>query len=177
MNKYILSVLLIFFSLNLLSCSTSIQEYKNDTPALKLENFFEGKLMAHGLYKDRFNKVSKRFVVTMFASWKGAVGTLDEDFVYSDGSKSKRIWTLTKISDTEYLGTASDVIGQAHGIISGNSLLWNYDLKLAVDKKEYIVHFEDWMYLIDNNNMINQSYMSKFKINLGQVVLSIQKVK
>ena len=113
----------------------------------------------------------------MNASWKDNVGTLDEDFVYNDGSKSKRVWTLTKISDSVYEGTASDVIGKARGVISGNTLLWNYVLKLAVDNKEYEVKFEDWMYLIDDTTLINQSYMSKFNINLGEVVLSIQKLK
>jgi hypothetical protein len=154
-----------FFSLFFLlfiscSCSTSLNEYKSETPVLKLENFFNGRLVAHGLFKNRNNKVSKRFVVNMNASWKDNVGTLDEDFVYNDGSKSKRVWTLTKISDSVYEGTASDVIGKARGVISGNTLLWNYVLKLAVDNKEYEVKFEDWMYLIDDTTLINQSYMS-----------------
>ncbi|MDO9181283.1 MAG: DUF3833 domain-containing protein [Bacteriovorax sp.] len=159
------------------SCSTSINDYKNEKPVLKLDNFFSGKLIAHGFFKDRNNKVTKRFIVNMNASWKDNIGTLDEDFLYSDGSKSKRVWTLTKVNETEYIGEAPDVIGKAKGVISGNTLLWNYVLKLEVDKKIYEVTFEDWMYLIDDSNLMNQSYMSKFNINLGQVVLNIQKIK
>ena len=169
-----------FFNLFLMlslfsSCSTSITEYKNETPKFALDKFFNGNLIAHGFFKDRSNKVTKRFVVKMKASWKDKIGTLNEDFVYSDGSKFNRVWTFTKISENEYIGTAPDVIGKAHGVISGNTLFWNYVLKLVVDKKEYEVSFEDWMYLIDDSTLLNQSYMSKFKVNLGQVVLSIRK--
>jgi len=170
----LLLILIVFFLLQ--SCSTSLQEYKNEKPELNLKSFFDGKLIAHGYFKDRSNKVSKRFVVKMNATWKGDVGILDEDFSYSDGTKSKRIWTLTKKSENEYEGTADDVIGKAIGKISGNTLLWNYVLKLEVDKKFYEVNFEDWMYLIDESTLINQSYMSKFNINLGEVVLSIRKI-
>lgn len=172
--KY-LSLILVFLSA--WSCSTSINEYSKEKPALVFEKFFDGKLVAHGYFKDRNNLVSKRFVVAMQASWKNNVGILDEDFTYSDGSKSRRIWTLTKISDNKFEGTASDVIGIAEGIVVGNTLLWKYVLNLKVDDKYYEVNFEDWMYLIDESTIMNQSYMSKYKINLGEVVLSIQKVK
>ena len=161
--------------LALCSCSTSITENKNENPKLKFEKFFDGNLIAHGFFKDRFNKVTKTFVVKMKASWKDQTGTLDESFTYNDGTTSTRVWTFTKISENEYSGTAPDVIGKAHGIISGNTLRWDYVLKLKVDKKEYVVNFEDWMYLVDESTLLNQSYMTKFNVNLGQVVLSIKK--
>lgn len=176
MNK--VKALLFILTLSLLgSCSTSITDYKDESPPLKFQEFFNGKLEAHGFFKDRHNKVVKRFVVTMKASWKGNVGLLDEDFVYSDGSRSKRVWTLTKINEFEYVGTAADVVGKARGIVSGNTLLWKYVLNLEIDKKTYEVNFEDWMYLIDETHLMNQSYMSKFNIHLGEVVLNIRKLQ
>ena len=158
-------------------CSTSIESYKNNKPNLSLEKFFNGKLIAHGLFKDRFNKVKKTFVVTMDASWKDNTCTLNEDFVYNDGTKSKRIWTLKKISENNYEGTASDVEGAAFGKIAGNTLFWNYTLILPEENNHLHVKFEDWMYLVDEDTLLNHSYMSKFFINLGEVILSIRKVK
>jgi hypothetical protein len=142
-----------------------------------MENFFNGKLVAHGFFKDRFNYVSKTFVVTMNATWVKDTCTLEEDFVYSDGTKSRRVWTIVRKSSDEYIGTAPDVIGEAHGKVVGNALYWKYTLRLPVDGKEYDVTFKDWMYLIDNETLLNQSYMSKLGIDLGEVVLSIRKVK
>jgi len=147
------------------------------TPPLSLEKFFNGKLIAHGLFKDRFNKVKKTFVVKMDASWKNNVGTLNEDFVYNDGTSSKRVWTLKKVQDNLFEGYASDVSGKALGKIVGNTLFWNYTLILPEENNNLHVHFEDWMYLIDEDTLINHSYMSKYFINLGEVILSIRKIK
>jgi hypothetical protein len=160
----------------LTSCSTSIEEYRSNKPELNLQKFFNGDLIAHGFFKNNSNKVIKTFIVKMHASWVGNVGTLEEDFVYSDGEKARRVWILSQVNEKTYHGKADDVIGFALGKIEGNALLWNYNLNLKVDKDFYNVHFEDWMYLIDENTLINQSYMTKFGINLGQVVLSIKKI-
>jgi hypothetical protein len=159
----------------LTSCSTSVKDYANEKPAFQIDKFFNGRLTAHGFLKDRKGFVSKRFVVKMNATWKGNVGTLNEDFVYSDGTKQNRVWTLTKLSDTKVKGTAADVVGEALGEISGNTLYWTYVLDLKVGDKNYKVNLKDWMYLIDENTVLNQSYMSKFGLDVGEIVLSMKK--
>lgn len=162
----------------LIGCSTSLETYKDYLPKLHFRTFFDGKMVAHGYFKDRFNKVAKTFVVEMETKWNDKnEGVLTEYFTYNDGTKSSRIWYLKMIGENEVSGTASDVIGEAKGKISGNTLFWTYYLNLEVDKKFYKVKFDDWMYLIDENTILNQSYMSKLGINLGEVVLNIRKVK
>lgn len=170
--KILNSVLLLFL---LCSCSTSVKEYANEKPAFHIDKFFNGHLTAHGFFKDRKGFVSKRFVVKMNASWKENVGTLNEDFTYSDGTKQTRVWTLKKLSETQVEGTAADVVGKAIGEISGNTLYWTYVLNLKVGDKSYDVHLKDWMYMIDENTVLNQSYMSKFGISVGEIVLSMKK--
>ena len=44
-------------------------------------------------------------------------------------------------------------------------------LRLPVDGVEYRVDFDDWMYLIDSETMVNRLVMSKFGVELGQVTL------
>jgi hypothetical protein len=158
------------------SCSTSVTVYKEMNPKMDLEKFFNGRLKAHGLFKNRSGVVQKTFVVEMNASWQNGIGTIKEDFIYNDGTKDQRTWILTKVSDGIYSGRAGDVIGTARGEVSGNALFWDYDLNLKVKEDFYKVHFEDWMFLIDENNIINYSNMSKFGINLGQVILNIKKI-
>jgi hypothetical protein len=158
------------------SCSTSIEAYKDAKPKLDMKSFFNGKLIAHGFYKSRTNHVSKTFVVKMNAYWIGDVCTLEEDFSYSDGTTSRRVWTITKKSEADFIGTAADVKGQAIGIVAGNALQWKYVLKLDVGDSNYDIKFDDWMYLIDENTIINQSAMSKFGVGVGEVTLSIRKI-
>ncbi len=155
--------------------SVSVDQYKNEKPLLSLEDYLSGDLEAHGMFQDRSGLVVKRFKVKMKATWENGVGTLDEDFTYSDGTTSKRIWTLRRVSEGRYTGTAADVIGTAEGQTAGNAFHWKYTLDLPVGKKSYHVQFDDWMYLMEGGVMLNRSKMSKFGIYLGEVTLAFVK--
>ena len=96
---------------------------------------------------------------------------LDERFVYSDGERQRRVWTLTPDGPARWRGTAGDVIGEARGELAGNALRWQYRLLLPVDDTTYEVDFDDWMYLMDEDTLINRSSMLKLGVELGQVTL------
>lgn len=156
----------------LTGCSTvKVAEYKDQKPKLVLEDYLNGQIDAHGFFQDRAGVVVKRFKVSMKATWVNNIGTLDEDFEYSDGTKSKRVWTLKKTAENKYIGTASDVVGEAIGESAGNAFQWKYTLDLPVGKSSYHVQFDDWMYLMDDEIMLNKSKMSKFGVYLGEVTL------
>lgn len=150
-------------------------DYAAEKPVLALEKYFNGELVAHGLFTDRGGKVVRRFTVLMKCSWTGDDGVLDEDFTYSDGKKERRVWRLKKLPDGRYTGTADDVIGTAQGQASGNAFRWAYTLRLPVDGSVYEVQFDDWMYLVDERVMLNKAVMSKFGIRLGEVTLAFTK--
>ena len=82
---------------------------------------------------------------------------------------------MTKLDGGRYVGRADDVVGEARGQESGNAFRWNYTLRLPVDGKEYEVQFDDWMFLVDEQVMLNRATMSKFGITLGEVLLSFTK--
>lgn len=168
----------IVLPLSLLSgCASPLAptQYAAEKPVLDLKQYFNGTIDAWGMFQDRSGKVVKRFTVVMKCHWVGDVGTLDEDFTYSDGTKQKRVWTLRKVADNKYIGTAEDVVGEAIGMTSGNALRWNYVLALPVDGKVYNVNFEDWMFQMDDRVMLNRAEMSKFGFSLGSVTLSFTK--
>ncbi len=152
-----------------------VTDYAKETPLLDLRQYFNGTLDAYGVFLDRSGKVARRFTVVMNCSWNGADGVLDEDFIYSDGEKQKRVWRMKYLGDGRYSGTAGDVIGTALGQTSGNAFRWGYTLSLPVDGKVYEVQFDDWMYLMDDRVMLNKAVMSKFGIYLGEVQLTFVK--
>jgi hypothetical protein len=155
--------------------SPSIDAYVNEKPVLDLRSYFNGVLDAYGVFTDRSGEVVKRFTVVMRCSWQGEEGVLDEDFTYSDGTTEKRVWRLTHLGDGRYTGTAGDVVGTALGQTRGNAFQWNYTLALPVDGKVYDVQFDDWMYLMTDNVMLNKATMKKFGVKLGEVTLSFTK--
>ena len=160
----------------LAGCGTQkITDYANEKPVLDLRRYFNGLLDAYGVFTDRSGKVVKRFTVVMNCTWQGDNGVLDEDFTYSDGTRQKRVWRLTRLADGSYTGRADDVVGIALGESRGNAFHWAYTLSLPVDGKVYEVQFDDWMYLVDEKVMLNKAAMSKFGIRLGEVTLSFTK--
>jgi len=162
--------------LMLSACSTTdVSRYAQEKPALDMQQYFNGTVDAWGMFQDRKGEIVKRFTVVMHCTWQGDVGTLDEDFSYSDGTKQKRVWTLKKQANGQYIGTAADVVGEAVGHVAGNALNWKYVMALPVDDKIYHVNFDDWMFLMDDQVMLNRAVMSKFGFRLGEVTLSFHK--
>jgi hypothetical protein len=158
---------------------TSVEQYRSQQPPLDLRQYFNGTIDGWGMFQDRGGEVKKRFHVVIDAKWEktdgGDVGTLDEHFAWSDGTSSRRVWTITRLADGRYQGRADDVVGVADGAAAGNALRWRYVLALPVDGKVWNVDFDDWMYLIDDKVMLNRSAMSKFGVTLGEVSLSFSK--
>ncbi|AZG74353.1 DUF3833 domain-containing protein [Shewanella livingstonensis] len=166
--------------LGVMSCSSaSIEDYQQTTPTLDLVTFFDGKLTAAGIVQDFSGKVTRKFTVTMEAHWtdspEGKQGVINEWFIYDDGEKQTRVWKITDKGNGVYQGTANDILGIAEGESRGSALRWRYDMQLAVDGSEYEVHFDDWMFLVDNKTIINKSDIIKFGITVAQVTLVISK--
>jgi len=156
--------------------SISPRQYAKETPVLDLRNYLEGPLEAWGMFQDRKGKVIKRFKVKMVGTWKDNVGTLEEDFIYSDGTTQRRVWTITRVDANHYTGTAGDVVGTAKGEAFGNALNWRYTLALQVGKKTYNVKFDDWMFMMEDDVMLNRAVMSKWGFKLGEVTLGFRKL-
>jgi hypothetical protein len=170
-------------TLSLAGCSTpKIGDFAGQAPVLDMRAYFNGTIDAYGVFTDRSGAVVKRFTVVMTCSWSGPAGqeegVLDEDFTYSDGTKQRRIWRLTRQGGTgpgKYVGRADDVVGQALGEEAGNAFYWYYTLSLPVDGRVIEVQFEDWMYLMDERVMLNKATMRKFGVKLGEVTLAFTK--
>jgi hypothetical protein len=152
--------------------------YRAEQPALDLARYFAGTLEGHGMVLDRGGQVQRRFVVRIQATWSGDVGTLDEDFTWSDGKKERRVWTLRRATPdgSRWIGTAADVIGEARGVVAGNALNWSYTLDLATDSGRYKIAFDDWMFLIDDRVMLNRAVMSFLGVRVGEVLISFRKL-
>jgi hypothetical protein len=158
-------------------CATqNIQAYQNTTPTLDMHEFFSGQIDGWGMFQGRNGEVKKRFYVDIDATHEGDdVIVLNEKFSWADGAKSQRIWRLTEQTDGSWKGVAGDVIGEATGKVVGNTLHWNYLLELPVEDKTYKVTLDDWMYLINEDVMLNRSVMKKFGVELGSVTLSMHR--
>jgi hypothetical protein len=155
--------------------SMNVEDFENTQPEFVLEEYFEGRTMAWGLFEDRFGRVQRQFVVTMDGTWDGTTLILNEDFVYNDGETENRVWTLTKTDDMNYEGTTQNSIGTARGTRAGNAFNWKYDFNLKVGDDTWKVKFDDWMFLQPNGVLLNKATVTRWGFKLGTVYLSFSK--
>src|SRR5690554_3974336 len=162
-------------SVTLVGCSTKIEDYQGEQPELKLETFFNGELVAYGMVQDYSGKVIQRFKADLIGTWNGNNGVLDEQFYYADGTTQERIWHITKTGENTYEGRADDVADVAMGTTAGNVLNWTYTLIIERNGEPFEVKLDDWLYLVDEDNMINRTKMYKYGLEVGEITLYIGK--
>ena len=164
------------FLLLLTSCSSmKITDFVNTEPQFVVEEYFQGKTWAWGIFEDRFGDLRRSFRVEIDGDWNGQRLILDEHFDYAGGEKSRRVWTITRVGENSYEGVADDVIGTATGVANGNALNWRYRLKLPVGDSIWHVSFDDWMFLQPDDKLINRATISKWGFTLGTVTLFFSK--
>jgi len=143
--------------------------------SFNLEEFFEGETVAHGQFQDRFGTVQRRFDVQISGTWDGRILTLVEDFSYDDGETEQRIWTLGKTSEDTWKGTAPGVLGTATGREKGDTFNWTYRIDLPVRKGTMRVDFDDWMWLLDDDRVLNRAYVLRYGVRIGEAIIVFEK--
>ena len=151
-----------------------VSGYAAERPVLDLRRYFDGTIDAWGLVHDRSGKVVQRFQVAIDARWSGERGTLDETFVYADGRREKRVWTVVKDGD-RYTATAPDVVGTALGSASGNAVNLRYVLAVPIDGNVWNLDMDDWMFLMDDTVLLNRTTMSKLGVRVGDITIAFRK--
>ena len=165
-------LLLLVLALSIASCgSVDVARYADQQPTLDLGRFFSQPVKAWGMFQKRSGEVAKRFEVNIVSRREGNNLILDERFLYSDGTRQRRVWVLTPTGQGGWIGRADDVVGVASGQVAGNTLHWRYRLNLPVGDSTYEMSMDDWMYLMDEDTLINRTRMSKFGVEVGQVTL------
>lgn len=158
-------------------CSTiSVEDYRDRTPHFDLFEYFSGQTRGWGMVQDRAGRLKRQFVVDIMGRLDESGNlVLEEDFVWDNGEKSRRVWTIARGEDGRLSGTAADVIGAASGASGGNALNWRYDLALQVDGSTWAISFDDWMFLQPDDVLLNRAAMSKFGFRVGDVTIAFQK--
>jgi len=69
------------------------------------------------------------------------------------------------------------VVGDAIGEESGDTFNFRYSLKVPFGENTLLVNFDDWMWLLDEKRLFNRAYLSKYGINIGEVLITFEKLK
>lgn len=146
--------------------------------SLDLFQYFQGESQAWGVFEDRFGRLRRYFKVRI----QGVVDhngdqpclTLTEHFHFDDGERSQRIWRIRQLADERYVGEAEDLVGNAEGEVHANCLRWQYRLRMTIGQRQYTVKFDDRMYLLPDQVLVNRARVSKWGLTLGTVSIFFQ---
>jgi hypothetical protein len=158
--------------------SMSIEDFNDAQPTMIPQQYFNGKMKAYGLVKNRSGKIIRSFIGDMHGSWdEKGVGTLQEHFVYNDGETQDRTWTLKPTKDAKhFIGTAGDIIGEAPMVVNGNTVMMDYTMRIPYgDDGTLDINVRDWLHLQADGVIINHSKMKKFGFVVGELVITIIK--
>ena len=173
--KFVNSILLIILLFLITSCSDNIamkpEEFKNKEPRLIIEEYLTGNVKAWGVLQNRSGKVTRQFSADLNGSWDGKQLILNEKFNWDDGEIQNREWTITKIDENNYEGTAGDVVGKAIGYSYGPAFKFEYVLLVPVKGKEMKITFDDWIFKQDERVAINRATMTKFGFKVAELTV------
>jgi len=167
--RLLLPVILILL---LNSCSEmKPEDYKNTKPIIKIEEYFQGNVKAWGILQGRSGEVKRQFVADMKGEFDGQNLILDETFIWNDGEKQERRWTIKKVGDNRYEGTAPDVVGIAKGVSFGSAFKFEYKLLVPYKDKKIKIRFDDWIFKQDEKTAINKATLTKFGFKVGELTV------
>lgn len=153
-----------------------IDDFKGTTPEFVPQEYFNGHLRAYGIVKNRSGKIIRSFRGDLVGSWdENGVGTLDEHFVYNDGEKLHRVWTLKPDGHKHFIATAGDIVGNATMVAQGNTVMLDYVMSVPYGSGTMDISVRDWLHLQSDGVIINHSKMKKFGFEVGELVITIIK--
>jgi hypothetical protein len=137
--------------------------------------------VAYGQFLDVLGTVRRQFVVQIGGTWDGETLTLVEDSAYADGATERRVWTLTQTGPESWQGTAPGVIGVATGQEQGDRFNWRYTIDLPIVTADappttQRVTFDDWMWQLSDDRLLNRAYMQRFGLDIGTVTITFEKL-
>ena len=168
------TIFTILVAILLTNCSGNMMkpiDFKDQKPRLIIEDYLSGNVKAWGILQNRFGKVTRQFSAELNGTWDGKQLILDEKFNWSDGKIQKRQWTINKLDEHIYEGTAGDVVGTAKGFSYGPAFKFEYVLLVPVKGREIKITFDDWIFKQDEKVAINRATMTKFGIKVAELTV------
>jgi hypothetical protein len=73
------------------------------------------------------------------------------------------------------------VIGTATGLEQGDRFNWRYEIDLPVPSADGTtdtlrVTFDDWMWLLADDRLLNLAYVKRFGVDIGTVTIAFEKL-
>jgi hypothetical protein len=148
---------------------------RNEAAHFDLLSYFEGSTQAFGVFESRSGLLKRRFHVDMTGRTDGNTLVLAERFLFDDGERQERTWTLTRGEGQTFTGLCEDAVSEATGRFEPGRAFLKSCLQLKVGSRRIAMQFDDVFYDAGDGGVLNRSTVSKWGIRLGQVLIVFRK--
>jgi len=147
----------------------------NDDVHFDLLAYFEGATLAEGVFEGRSGEVKRCFHVEMTGRAEAGTLMLDERFLFDNGERQQRCWTLKRTGATGFTGHCEDAVRIAEGRFADGCAYMRSALRLKVGQRMIPMQFADVFYDAGAGAVLNRSTVSKWGITVGQVLILFHK--
>jgi Protein of unknown function (DUF3833) len=146
------------------------------TRAFALTEFFNGTVLAFGMFEDRFGTLRRRFEVEMSGRFEGETFWLTEHFRYDDGEIADRVWRIVPGSDGSFTATAGDIVGQVQATATPDTITMRYQHRIEMQGRSVVLSFLDRIFAMDAQTAFSRAKVSKFGIKVGEVTIYYRRI-
>lgn len=149
-----------------------ITDFEGKTPALRLEQFFLGRLKGWGYTVGRFGGYQNAFKIDAQGHYDPGSSTLtmSEFYRFDDGHTDPLNWSILKKSDAEYEGFEASIDGSAKGEQRGNAFHWQYSRDVPnKDGDTTRFGFDDWFWLIEPDVLCASASITKLGVEVARL--------
>ncbi|MFK7892136.1 MAG: DUF3833 family protein [Granulosicoccus sp.] len=165
--------------------AVSLREYSDrklvdsgsgNTAEFSFTDYFHGHTKASGWFADRFGKPRRHFCGDFYGSFDASgMFILDEKLYYTDGVFEEREWTVSISEAGVFKADSDSLIGQAHGLMSGDRLTMDYSMRVKIeDEKFWDLDMKDAMILQPDGSLHNITRVHKWGLRIGVVSAQYQ---
>ncbi len=169
--RFLHRLVLLGFALVSAGCaSMEVADFAAQRPLLDPSTFFTGRTSSAGVMENRAGAPTRRVATRTDGRWEGETLRLEQELIFSDGTKQHRSWHIRRVDAHHFTATANDMVGTAAGEAYGNVFHWSFTLALAPGNPLSHVQMSQWMYLQpDGRSLINHTTIRKLGIVVAQV--------
>jgi hypothetical protein len=138
-------------------------------PTFDAVAFWSGHHRSWGVIENRAGGPTDTVTTDCLGTPEGTDGLhMVQTLTLGDGTVQHRDWHLRR-NGHDFIATANDMVGEAHGTASGRVFHWSFVLATKPGNALFNVTFDQWMYLLDDGSMMNRTTVRKIGVIIAEV--------
>lgn len=148
---------LLLAALALAGCQDLPQVTEDPGMPITLVDAFVGRSYAAGLYRLKHVWLERRFRETLAGRLNADTLTLDQEYLYDDGFRSRLTWVFRRAGQGLWTGLRSDSVDEARITETGTEIRLSYLVDLQTGEGVERLGFNEVIYRRQDGRMISES--------------------